>query len=302
MIIADSINKSFKGKNVINSLSFHIPKGEIVGFIGANGAGKTTTMRMLTGALMPDSGLVRVGNVNPLKNKKENLRNIGVVNNINSSLWKNMKLKDSFDFSRYMYNINKKDFENNMKYLCEKLNLNEILNKPVASLSLGQRMRGEIAYSLLHNPEVLYLDEPTIGLDIENREKVINIIKEINKERKTTILFASNNLTDIEKTCKRIIVIHKGNKLYDGDLYRVKRKYASEYLLNIKIKEGVIPDFQDLPINKYKIENNNLSIYYENNIINSSMIIEHVIRQCFIKDIKIIEPRLEDIIRGLYEG
>lgn len=302
MIIVDNINKSFEGVKRIDSFSFHIPKGEIVGFIGANGAGKTTTIKMLTGILKPDSGLIRVDGINPIRHMKENLKNIGCVNGISTQMWKDMKLKDSYYLAKKMYKVKKNDFESNMKYLSEKLDLNEILEFQVNELSLGQRMRAEIAYSLVHNPRVLYLDEATIGLDVVNKEKVLNIIKDVNVKKGTTILFASNNLSDIEKTCKRIIVIDKGKKIYEGDLSRVKKHYNNEYLLKVKIENGKIPDFQDLPIKRYKIEEDNLFVHYENNNINASTILKHIIKQCFIKDIKIIEPSLESVIRNIYEG
>lgn len=302
MIIVDNINKSFEGKKRIDSLSFHIPEGEIVGFIGANGAGKTTTIKMLTGILKPDSGLIRVNGINPIRHMNENLKNIGFVSGISTQLWKDMKLKDSYSFAKRMYKINKNDFEANMKYLSERLDLNEILESQVNNLSLGQRMRAEAAYSLIHNPRVLYLDEATIGLDVVNREKVLNIIKDVNSEKGTTILFASNNLRDIEKNCKRIIVIDKGKKIYEGDLSRVKKHYTNEYLLKVRIDNGKIPDFQDLPIKRYKVDGDNLFIYYENNNINGSTIIKHIIKQCFIEDIEIIEPSLESVIRNIYEG
>lgn len=302
MITVDNINKSFDGVKRIDSLSFHIPKGEIVGFIGANGAGKTTTMKMLAGILKPDSGLIRVAGTNPIRNRQENLKNIGFVNGIGTQLWRDMRLKDSYYLAKEIYKISKNDFVNNMKYLSEKLDLNEILEFRVNELSLGQRMRAEVAYSLLHNPKVLYLDEATIGLDVVSKEKVINIIKEVNVEKKTTIFFASNNLSDIEKTCRRIIVIDKGKKIYEGELSKLKKYYTHEYLLKVKTENGKIPDFQDLPIRKYKIEEDNLLVYYKNNNINASTILKHIIKQCFIKDIKIIEPSLESVIRNIYEG
>ena len=302
MIIVDNINKSFEGKKRIDSLSFYIPKGEIVGFIGANGAGKTTTIKMLMGILKQDAGLIRVAGINPTRNRKENLRNIGCVNGIATQLWKDMKLQDSYYLAKEMYKINKTNFESSMEYLNEKLDLNEILEFPVNKLSLGQRMRAEVAYSLLHNPKVLYLDEATIGLDVVNREKVLNIIKDVNKEKQTTILFASNNLNDIEKTCKRIIVMDKGKKVYEGDISRIKKHYASVYQLKVKIENGKIPDFQDLPIKRYKLEEDNVIVYYENNNINASTILKHIIKQSFVSEIKIIEPSLESVIRNIYEG
>ncbi|MDP4146429.1 MAG: ATP-binding cassette domain-containing protein [Bacillota bacterium] len=301
MILADNINKSFQGKKRIDSLSFHIPKGEIVGFIGANGAGKTTTIKMLTGTLKPDSGLIRVDGINPIRNMQENLKNIGIVSGISTQLWKDMKLKDSYYLAKAMYKLSKNEFESSMKYLSEKLGLEELINYQVNKLSLGQRMRAEAAYSLLHNPRVLYLDEATVGLDVSNKEKVLNIIKEINTEKGTTILFASNNLSDIEKTCKRIMIIDQGKKIYEGNLSSVRKHYTNEYLLKFKIEKGKIPDFQDLPIKRYKIDGDNLLVYYENNNINASTILKHIIKQCFIKDIKIIEPSLESVIRNIYE-
>lgn len=302
MIIADNISKSFGDKKSIDSLSFHVPHGETVGFIGANGAGKSTTIKMLTGALLPDSGIIRVAGIDPWKNRSENLRNIAFVGAVNTQLWKDMKLSASFELCRTMYKLSKTEFQKNMEYLSEKLELSEILNYQVINLSLGQRMRAEIAYAFLHNPKVLYLDEGTIGLDVIYKEKVINLINEVNKERGTTIFFASNNLKDIENTCRRIVVIDKGKKIYEGDLLRFKKQYAGYYLLKAEIEGGKIPDFQDLPIKKYTLHNNELFVYYENNAINSPTLINHIISQCTIKDIKIIEPDLEDIIRNIYAG
>ena len=300
MIVLENINKSFQQVKRIDSLSFHISKGEVVGYIGANGAGKTTSFRILTGTLLPDSGFLRVCGINPYKNKMENLKNIAVVDGIRSQLWKEMKLEYSFLLAKKMYGISNNDYNANMNYLCEKLDLEEILNCQVNKLSLGERMKAEIAYSLLHNPKILYLDEATIGLDLINKEKIINVINEINRDKETTILFSSNNLGDIEKTCKRIIVIDKGKKIYEGDISRLKRKYASNYLVKIKIEKGKIPDLQDVPIKKYKLQEDNLFCYYENNIINASDILNQVMKQCFIKDVKIIEPKLEDVIRNIY--
>ena len=300
MIVLENVNKSFNKNKVIDGLSFHIRKGEVVGFIGLNGAGKTTTINMLTGAIIPDSGYIRIGGVNPATKKYDNLRQFGYVNGAKTQLWVNMPLKDSFEYSKYMYKINEKIYKENMQFLCNNLGIDEFLNISANKLSLGQRIRADFAYAALHNPRVLYLDEPTIGLDLIAKERLINVIKELNKKKETTVLFANHNLQDIERTCSRVLLIHKGKKIYEGDLVTLKKEYSGGHLLKLKLTNNKIPDFQDLPINKYKIQDNNLLIYYDVNEINSSVILNHIVRQCSIEEIQICEPTLEEVIRGIY--
>jgi ABC-2 type transport system ATP-binding protein len=303
--IKNIIKQIFKGgyevKQVVNDLSFHIAQGEIVGFIGPNGAGKSTTIKMLTGILLPTSGIVRVSGIDPYKNHIENAKQIGTVFGHRTQLWQEMRVIESFEMMKHMYKISDKQYKENMQLFCDILDLHNILYTPVRKLSLGQRMRADFACANLHNPKILYLDEPTIGLDVIAKDNILNFIYEVNKLRKTTVILTTHNVTDIEKICSRVMVIDKGAMVYNGNLKRMKALFALEHTMELEIDNMKVPDLQDLPIKKYKIENNGISITYDNRIINSSIILSHIVKQCHIKSIKIYEPKLNDIIRTMYE-
>jgi len=301
MIVAKDLIKELDKNKVIEGISFRIPRNECTGIIGLNGAGKTTIINMLTGLLLPDSGLVRVNGVNPYKNRNENLKQIGCVNGLKTQLWQDMLLKYSFENSRRMYNISDKVYEKNMKMLKETLELDKLMNTTVSELSLGERIRADFAYAILHSPEVLYLDEPTIGLDVVVKAKVLNLLKEINKEKKTTVVYTSHNLNEIEMLCKRVIIIDKGRKIFEGDIEKLKKEYSPKYMLELRIEGRNLPDLQDLPIYKYVMDGEKLLVYYDKKSINTSTLLTHIIKQCNVKQIQIHEPALEDIIKKIYE-
>ena len=229
--LKESIKSFFKRDynfvSAIDSVSFSIKKGEIIGYIGPNGAGKSTTIKILSGILTPDSGNCIIAGKTPWKQREEYVRKIGVVFGQRSQLWWVIPAEDTFDLLKDIYDIEDEVFLNNKKELIEKLNLQDIINIPVRQLSLGQRMRCEIAASLLHSPEILFLDEPTIGLDAVSKQIVRDFIKKLNKEKKVTIILTTHDTTDIEALAKRIILIGKGKVLYDGDLKTLKNKYGS---------------------------------------------------------------------------
>lgn len=294
-------NREYEVKQVVSNISFHVEQGEIVGIIGPNGAGKSTTIKMLTGILLPTSGIVRIDGIDPYKNHIENVKNIGTVFGHKSQLWQDMNLIESFEMIKYMYKIPDKQYRDNMQLFCEMLDLGMLLNIPVQKLSLGQRMKADFVCANLYNPKILYLDEPTIGLDVIAKEKILDFIYEINKLRKTTIIFTTHNMADIEKICQQVIVIDNGAMVYNGSLKRMKNDFALEYSIQVEVDNDKLPDFQDLPINKYSIENTAITITYDNNIINSSIILNHIVKQCHIKSIKIHEPRIDEIILKMYE-
>ncbi|MGH4125578.1 MAG: ABC transporter ATP-binding protein [Clostridium sp.] len=293
--------REYEVKQVVNNLSFHISQGEIVGFIGPNGAGKSTTINMLTGILLPTRGIVRVNGMDPYKNHIKNVKQIGAVFGHRTQLWKEMPVIESFQMMKHMYKISDKQYKENMQLFCDILDLDNILYKPVDKLSLGQRMRADFACANLHNPKILYLDEPTIGLDVIAKESILNFIYEVNKLRKTTVILTTHNVTDIEKICSRVMVIDKGGMVYNGDIKRMKAVFALEHTMQLEIDNMRFPDLEDLPIKKYKIEKNGISITYDNKIINSSIILNHIVKQCHIKSIKMYEPNLNDIVRAMYE-
>jgi len=227
-------NRKYQYIKAIDDISFSIKKGEIVGYIGPNGAGKSTTIKILSGILVPDSGKVVIDKLIPYKERQKYVSNIGVVFGQRSQLWWDIPAIDSFNLLKDIYNIPEQLYKKNLNELIELLNLKDIINIPVRQLSLGSRMRCEIAASLLHSPKILFLDEPTIGLDAISKKIVREFIKKINKKNKTTVILTTHDMADIEALAKRIILIGKGRVLYDGTLSNLQKNY--DYLRTIKVK------------------------------------------------------------------
>lgn len=231
--LRDFFNRKYRYIKAIDDISFSIKKGEIVGYIGPNGAGKSTTIKILSGILVPDSGNVIIDRKVPWTNRKEYVYEIGVVFGQRSQLWWDIPAIDSFNLLKDIYKLDDKEYKKTLNELIVLLNLKDIINVPVRQLSLGSRMRCEIAASLLHKPKILFLDEPTIGLDAVSKKIVREFIKKINKKDKVTIILTTHDMSDIEALAKRIILIGKGKVLYDGTLSKLKREY--DYLRKIKI-------------------------------------------------------------------
>lgn len=224
----------------VDGISFRVPRGEMVGYIGPNGAGKSTTIKMLTGILTPSGGRLRVAGIDPARERTRLARNIGVVFGQRTTLWWDLPLIDSYRLHR-MYRIPDARFKVNLERCVELLDLGELLNVPVRQLSLGQRMRGDIAAALLHDPAVLYLDEPTIGLDVVSKSKVRDFLRDLNAERGTTVLLTTHDLTDIEQLCKRVMVIDHGRLLYDGVLAGLHEVGESERTLVVDLERELPP-------------------------------------------------------------
>ena len=237
--------REYKYVNAVKNVSFEIKKGEVIGYIGPNGAGKSTTIKMLSGILLPTSGSIKINNLDPIKDRKKYVSKIGVVFGQRSQLAFDIPAEDTFDLLRDIYKIDNNEYQKTKKYLVELLGIEEIIKKPVRTLSLGERMRCEIASSLLHKPEILFLDEPTIGLDAISKKIVRDFIKKINKENKVTVILTTHDMNDIEALAKRIILIGNGEILYDGNIKTLKVKYGS--YKNAKFFE---PDNELLKTNK----------------------------------------------------
>ncbi|WP_251017199.1 ATP-binding cassette domain-containing protein [Streptomyces sp. ISL-1] len=220
----------------VDGISFRVARGEMVGYIGPNGAGKSTTIKMLTGILTPSGGRLRVAGIDPSRERTRLAKRIGVVFGQRTTLWWDLPLKDSYRLVHRMYRIPDKRFRENLDRCVELLDLAELLEVPVRQLSLGQRMRGDIAAALLHDPEVLYLDEPTIGLDVISKAKVRDFLRDLNTERATTVLLTTHDLTDIEQLCKRVMVIDHGRLMYDGALAGLHEVGESERTLVVDLE------------------------------------------------------------------
>lgn len=217
--------KKYSSMTAVNNISFSIPTGSIVGFIGANGAGKSTTIKMLTGILTPDHGRISINGLNYKKHRRQIMLKIGVVFGQRSVLCWDIPVIESFKLFKDMYRIPEKAYKENIELFSDILNLPQFIYKPPRLLSLGQRMKADLAAALLHNPEILFLDEPTIGIDVLAKAKIRDFVRKINQERKITIILTTHDISDIEALCKKMIIIDKGTLLYNGTLEELKGEY-----------------------------------------------------------------------------
>lgn len=300
MIVVKDISKTFDGIPVLNRVSFHIAPLECVGIIGKNGAGKTTLLNMMSGILKPDSGFLRVNACQDILADRQTLRMLSYVSGTKSQLWRDMKLVYSFEYCRQMYGISKTDYVKRLEALTEILDIGDCLSVPVMNLSLGQRIRGELAYALLSEPELLFLDEALIGLDISVKDRIMKFLAKIKEDKKTTILYTSHNLMEMESLCDRVILLDKGSIIFDGTVENIMNQFAPEYRMDIEVT-GNLPDLEDLPVKAYRIKNSIMSLRYNKQKIETAAVMKHMIHRCVVKNIKIVEPKLEDTIKKIYE-
>ena len=261
--------------------------------------GKSTTIKILSGILTPDSGKCKIGKMTPWLQRKEYVKNIGVVFGQRSQLWWDIPAEDTFDLLKDIYDISEERYQQVKNELVEKLNLKDIINIPVRQLSLGQRMRCEIAASLLHEPEILFLDEPTIGLDAISKQLVRDFIKKLNKEKKTTIILTTHDMSDIEALAKRIILIGKGQVLYDGSLQKLKNNYANKKYITIKTKDVI--NIKNKGIVKSKKEKDGYSFILDSKQLNISEFLSAISKKIQIEDVEIDNENIDKMIVNLYE-
>lgn len=293
-------------KKAVSNISFEIEEGEVVGYIGSNGAGKSTTIKMMTGILTPSSGNIEVNGRVPYKDREKNAKDIGVVFGQRTQLWWDLPLMETFTILKDIYSVEDNLFNKNMEFLNEVLGLEEFINNPVRTLSLGQRMRADLAASLIHSPKILYLDEPTIGLDVVVKDKVREAIKKINKEFNTTIILTTHDLSDIEELCERIIIIDNGNKIYDGSLNDIKSSFGYMITLEAQIKGDIKTNLnlkEEFNINDIEeyIDDGRLIIKFNKNKVTSSEVIYKVMQKIDILDFSLKETSIEDIIKKIYK-
>ncbi|HXW50658.1 MAG TPA: ATP-binding cassette domain-containing protein [Candidatus Acidoferrales bacterium] len=294
-------SRQFDEKLAVRDMSFELEAGELVGYIGPNGAGKSTTIKMLTGILVPSSGECVVNGVVPWLNRTQNGKQIGVVFGQRTQLYWDLPLKESFELLRAIYGIPDDVYERNMREFTAALALDEFIRTPVRQLSLGQRMRGDFAAALLHDPPVVFLDEPTIGLDVVAKEAIREFIARTNRERGTTFILTTHDLNDVEKLCDRIIIIDHGQKLYDGSVEAIKRRYGRERVLVAEI-EGFCGEC-DIAIPGVRLLSqlgNRISFEFDRDRVSADELIVALAKQYALKDVTISEPELEAIIRQIY--
>lgn len=295
------IKKEYKYVEALKDISFHIDRGETVGYIGPNGAGKSTTIKIMCGILLPDSGICTVGGKVPGDNRMEYVKNIGVVFGQRSQLWWDVPVIDSFEFLRDIYRVNDTDYRRNLSMLTEALSLSDIVYTPVRQLSLGQRMRCEIAASLLHGPEILFLDEPTIGLDAVSKVAVRQFIKELNTIKRTTVILTTHDMDDIEAITGRIMLVGRGELLYDGSIDNIKHKYINIKTLVIK-GSGTEAARSCLPP-EVKVTDRApgiIDVEVDTNTTGVSEVLMRLAGAVTISDVDIIEETIDDVLVKMY--
>ena len=290
--------KKYDDNIAVDNINLSIEEGEIYGILGPNGAGKSTTIKMLTGILYPDSGNIEVLGIDPSKKRKKLAYEIGTVFGQKEQLWMHLTPYDNFKFFGSIYDITEKETEKRIEELSKLFDLGKFINTPVRNLSLGQRIRCEIVASLIHRPKVLFLDEPTIGLDPVVKESIIKLIKKMNKEYHTTIFLTSHDISDIEKLCKRVVIINDGQIVMDDSMTNLKYHYMDKKVIEVKLKNNV--NFSDAKgIKILKEKENSLSIEIDTNETDLTTVLKLIDPENII-DINISNTPLEEIISAIY--
>ena len=285
----------------VDRISFEVERGEMVGYIGPNGAGKSTTIKMLTGILVPSSGRLDVAGVDPSRNRVDLTRRIGVVFGQRTTLWWDLPLRDSFELLRRIYRIDTARYRRNLDEFCELLDLGDLLDTPVRQLSLGQRMRGDIAAALLHDPEILYLDEPTIGLDVVSKGRLRTFLREVNAARDVTLLLTTHDLQDIEQLCKRVMVIDHGSLVYDGSLAGLHTQGGSTRTLVVDLVDPLPGDnrIQVEGATVHKVDGPRQWLSFPSHA-SAAPLVAAVAASYDVADLSILEPAIEDVIARIY--
>ncbi len=284
----------------VRDLNFSIEPGEMVGYIGPNGAGKSTTIKMLTGILVPSHGSVSVNGLDPTRHRIEVARNVGVVFGQRTQLWWDLPLVDSFDLLRRVYRVGETDYRRSKEELVALLDLDELLEVPVRQLSLGQRMRGDIAAALMHDPAIVYLDEPTIGLDVVSKARVREFLAKRNAERGTTVLLTTHDLDDIERLCERVMIIDHGQLLFDGGLTDVIERLGEERTLVVDLAEETAP-LQIDGVRVVEVDGLRQRLAFKRSQLSAATVIAAVAAAAEVVELTIEEPDIESAIRSLYE-
>ncbi len=292
----------YQPKVAVDHVSFDIEPGEMVGYIGLNGAGKSTTIKMLSGILVPTEGEVMVLGRDPYRERVANAHDIGVVFGQRTQLWYDLAFIESLNLVAKIYDIQPERYKELMKRFADELEITEILHIPVRNMSLGQRMRAELVATLIHEPKVVYLDEPTIGLDLIVKERIRAFIKEENQKTGTTMVLTTHDLGDIEELCQRVIIIDSGRLIYDGSISRIKARFGKLREVSFEVLNP--PEVLDLPVGVERLpgEPNRLVLRFDKTLISAGQVVSIVMSQVDAKDFSLAEPNLASVIKHIYNG
>jgi ABC-2 type transport system ATP-binding protein len=293
------VSREYVEKVAVTGISMSLDAGELVGYIGPNGAGKSTTIKMLTGILVPTSGEVRVAGVVPYDHRTANARNIGVVFGQRSQLYWDLPLVESFELLRAIYGIPRERYGATLAHFVDILEMGDFLATPVRQLSLGQRMRGDFAAAMLHDPKVVFLDEPTIGLDVVAKESIRTFIAEVNRERGTTFILTTHDLADIERLCRRVVLIDGGTLIFDGEIETLRDRYGTHRTLVVQLAEP--RERVDMPGTEASLSDPTTARFrFDRRSVSAESLIRRVTDTYDVTDITIEEPELESMITRIY--
>ena len=300
--VTSLVVRQYRQVRAVRDVSFSIDRGEMVGCLGPNGAGKSTTIKMLTGILVPSGGHVEVLGMVPHRRRKQLAQRVGVVFGQRTQLWWDLPLIDSLELLRYVYRVPAERYARNIRRLRELLDLDAFLRTPVRQLSLGQRMRGDLAAALLHDPEVIYLDEPTIGLDVVAKHRVRDFLREINRTDGVTVLLTTHDMTDVEQLCSRLLIIDHGTLLYDGTLEGIRDRLGTERTLVVDLDEDVAGPLLVPLAHEVRADGPRRWLQFNRLETTAAELIAEVAARYRLHDLTIEEPDIESIIRRIYEG
>lgn len=295
-------SNNYQKLTALDDVSFKVKRGEIVGFIGPNGAGKSTAIKIMSGILLPDSGKCEIDGIIPWENRNKHVFNIGTVFGQRTQLWWDTPVVDSFELIKEIYDIDSYQYKINLEELVSILNLSEILKTPVRQLSLGQRMCCDFVASLLHNPKILFLDEPTIGLDSITKFSIRNFIKKINKQKKTTIILTTHDTQDIEELATKILLLKNGKVFFDGEVIDFKKSISVDKFIKVTYSQGNFNQINDKNIIIEKISNKKAILKFNSNKVSLSNVIDYINQEVKIVDIYVDDINIEDIILNYYKG
>jgi ABC-2 type transport system ATP-binding protein len=298
--------REYKTIAAVEDVSFDIARGEMVGYIGPNGAGKSTTIKMLTGILVPSGGEIRINGYVPHRQRRQYVKTIGVVFGQRTQLWWDIAVIESFKLLRRIYDVSQHDFDARMEQFDAILNIRDYLHTPVRKLSLGERMRCDIAAALLHNPPLLFLDEPTIGLDVVAKDHIRHFLRAINREFRTTVLLTTHDLDDIEELCRRIMIIDHGKVLYDGQLAQLKqlllRIKQIKFVLKDRTQTEALPAFSREGLELEQVDELTYRIRFDRTAVSTSDLIRQILAVVEVRDLLIEDEPIEEIIKRIYAG
>jgi ABC-2 type transport system ATP-binding protein len=292
-------SREYEEVHAVEDLNLEIQEGEMIGYIGANGAGKSTTVKMLTGILEPSSGRIEVDGLDPHRKRKKNAMHIGVVFGQKTQLWWDLPVRESFKLLKEIYEVSDEEYEERIDEFDEVLQLSDFWEQPVRKLSLGQKMRCELAAAFLHHPKIVYLDEPTIGLDVAVKERIRDFIKRMNQDKDITVMLTTHDIGDIEDLCDRIVVLDEGKKIYDGELDALVNRFTSRRMI-LDVRNG--EDFSlDLDgIKEVEKDDGHIEVVFDREQISASELMREVLDNYDVLDFQLKEPDIEAVVKKIY--